>query len=60
MLKLHGVFNKVSGIILGKHECYDDLGTGRQPYDILREQLDGIEIPILAEVDICHTHLCIR
>ncbi len=56
MLKLHGVFNKVSGIILGKHECYDDLGTGRQPYDILLEQLDGIEIPILAEVDICHTH----
>lgn len=38
MLKLHGVFNKVSGIILGKHECYNDLGTGRQPYDILLEQ----------------------
>ena len=56
MLKLHGVFNKVKGIILGKHECYDDLGTGRQPYDILLEQLDGIEIPLLAEVDICHTH----
>ncbi len=56
MLKLHGVFNKVRGIILGKHECYDDLGTGRQPYDILLEQLDGIEIPLLAEVDICHTH----
>ncbi|MED4697917.1 LD-carboxypeptidase [Lysinibacillus capsici] len=56
MLKLHGVFDKVSGIILGKHECYDDLGTGRQPYDILLEQLDGIKIPILAEVDICHTH----
>ena len=56
MLKLHGIFNKVSGIILGKHECYDDLGTGRQPYHILLEQLDGIKIPILAEVDICHTH----
>lgn len=56
MLKLHGVFNKVHGIILGKHECYDDLGTRRQPSDILLEQLDGIEIPILADVDICHTH----
>ncbi|WP_155592128.1 S66 family peptidase [Lysinibacillus cavernae] len=56
MLKLHGVFNKINGIILGKHECYDDLGTGRQPYNILIEQLDGIEIPILADVDICHTH----
>ncbi len=56
MLKLHGVFEKISGIILGKHECYDDLGTGRKPYEVLLEQLDGIDIPILAEVDICHTH----
>ncbi|MBD8519794.1 S66 family peptidase [Lysinibacillus fusiformis] len=55
MLKLHGIFDKISGIILGKHECYDDLGTGRKPSDILLEQLDGIHIPILAEVDICHT-----
>jgi len=56
MLKLHGVFEKISGIILGKHECYDDLGTMRKPYEILLEQLDGTNIPILAEVDICHTH----
>jgi len=55
MLKLHGVFEKISGIILGKHECYDDLGTGRKPYEVLLEQLDSIDIPILAEVDICHT-----
>ncbi|KOP79222.1 peptidase S66 [Lysinibacillus sp. FJAT-14745] len=56
MLKLHGVFEKISGIILGKHERYDDLGTERKPYEILLEQLDGIDIPILAEFDICHTH----
>lgn len=56
MLKLHGVFEKISGIILGKHECYVDLGTGRKPYEVLLEQLDNIEIPILAEFDICHTH----
>lgn len=56
MLKLHGVFEKISGIILGKHERYDDLETGRRPYEILLEQLDGIDIPILAEFDICHTH----
>lgn len=56
MLKLHGVFEKISGIILGKHERYDDLGTGRKPYEVLLEQLDGIDIPILAEFDICHTH----
>lgn len=27
MLKVHGVFEKVAGIILGKHELYDDSGT---------------------------------
>lgn len=56
MLKLHGVFDKVSGIIVGKHEKYDDLGTGKKPLDLLIEQLDGINIPILAEFDSCHTH----
>ncbi|MDI7743575.1 LD-carboxypeptidase [Lysinibacillus fusiformis] len=56
MLKLHGILEKVSGIILGKHERYDDLGTGKKPIDLLLEQLDGNSIPILAEVDICHTH----
>lgn len=56
MLKLHGVFEKVAGIILGKHELYDDLGTGKLPLDLLLEQLDGLAIPILAEFDTCHTH----
>lgn len=56
MLKVHGVFEKVAGIILGKHELYDDLGTGKQPLDLLLEQLDGLPIPILAEFDSCHTH----
>ncbi len=56
MLKLHGVFDKVSAIILGKHEQYDDLGTGKKPIDLLLEQLDGETMPILSEVDICHTH----
>ncbi|MFJ7666561.1 S66 peptidase family protein [Lysinibacillus sp. NPDC097195] len=56
MLKLHGFFDKAAAIILGKHEQYDDLGTGRKPYDVLLEQLDGLAIPILADVDCCHTH----
>ncbi|GGP10937.1 S66 family peptidase [Oceanobacillus neutriphilus] len=56
MLKVQGIFDKISGIILGKHEQYNDLGTGKQPLDLLIEQLDGIEIPILAEFDTCHTH----
>lgn len=56
MLKLHGLFDRIGGIILGKHEQYDDLGTGKMPVDILLEQLDGLELPILAEFDCCHTH----
>lgn len=56
MLKLHGIFDKAAAILLGKHERYDDLGTGRQPIDILLEQLDGRNIPILNGFDTCHTH----
>lgn len=56
MLKLHGLFDKVAAILLGKHELYDDLGTGKQPIDILLEQLDGRDIPILHGFDTCHTH----
>ncbi|GGN63590.1 hypothetical protein GCM10007971_30630 [Oceanobacillus indicireducens] len=41
MLKVHGVFDKVAGIILGKHEQYDDLDTGKQLLDLLKEQLNG-------------------
>ncbi len=56
LLKLAGVFDKVGGIILGKHEKFDDNGTGRKPYEILLEVLDGGNIPFLAEFDCCHTH----
>lgn len=56
LLKLAGVFDKVSGIILGKHELFDDNGTGRKPYEILLEVLGDARIPLLAEFDCCHTH----
>ena len=56
LLKLAGVFDKVSGIILGKHELFDDNGTGRKPYEILLEVLGDKKIPFLAEFDCCHTH----
>lgn len=56
LLKLAGVFDKVSGIILGKHELFDDEGSGKQPYEILLEVLDGAKIPSLADFDCCHTH----
>ncbi|MCL4109812.1 UNVERIFIED_CONTAM: hypothetical protein GTU68_052071 [Idotea baltica] len=56
MLKLQGVLDRVGGIILGKHEKYDDQGTGRKPHEILMEILNGREMPFLAEFDIAHTH----
>lgn len=56
LLKLAGVFEKAGGIILGKHEKFDDNGTGRLPYEILLEVLGGARIPILADFDCCHTH----
>lgn len=56
LLKLAGVFDKIGGIILGKHEKFDDNGTGRKPYEILLEVLNGCKIPFLAEFDCCHTH----
>lgn len=56
MLKLHGIFDKVSAILIGKHELFDDNGTGKTTVDLLMEQLDGKDIPILADIDCAHTH----
>lgn len=56
LLKLNGVFDKVAGIILGKHEQFNDQGTGRAPYQVLLEVLNGQKLPILADFDCCHTH----
>ena len=56
LLKLAGVFERAGGIILGKHEQFDDNGTGRRPYEILLEVMGDVQIPILADFDCCHTH----
>ncbi len=56
MLKISGIFDKISGIILGKHELFNDLKTKRKPYEVLLEVLGGKEIPFLADFDSCHTH----
>ncbi|WP_097019014.1 S66 family peptidase [Orenia metallireducens] len=56
LLKVSGVFDKISGIILGKHELFDDQGTDREPYEILKEVLREKNIPFLAKFDCCHTH----
>ncbi|WP_372994473.1 S66 peptidase family protein [Lutispora sp.] len=56
LLKLNGVFDKVSGIILGKHELFDDMKTSRKPYEILLEVLGERQLPFMADFDCCHTH----
>ena len=56
LLKLSGIFDKVSGIILGKHELFNDNGTGRKPYEMLLEVIGNSTIPFLADFDCCHTH----
>ncbi len=56
LLKVSGVLDKISGIILGKHELFDDLKTGRKPQDILVEVLGERKIPFIAEFDCSHTH----
>lgn len=56
LLKVNGVFDRVAGILLGKHELFDDEGTGRKPHEILLEVLGDKAIPILADFDCAHTH----
>lgn len=56
LLKVNGIFDKAGGILLGKHEKFDDCQTGRKPYQILQEVLGDCPIPVLAEFDCCHTH----
>jgi muramoyltetrapeptide carboxypeptidase LdcA involved in peptidoglycan recycling len=56
LLKTNNVFDKVSGIILGKHELFKDLGTNRKPHEVLLEVIGNKNIPILGDFDCSHTH----
>lgn len=55
-LKINGVFDCIGGLILGKHELFKDMGTGRRPYELLLEVIGEPTFPILAEFDCAHTH----
>ena len=55
-LKLNGIFDRVAAVLLGKHEGFDDKGSGRSPLDVLLEVLDGQVVPIVDGFDSCHTH----
>ena len=55
-LKLCDVFDKVSAILLGKYEFFDNKGTGRKPLDVLLEVLNQQHVPIVSDFDSCHSH----
>lgn len=55
MLKNADIFTKVKGIVLGKHALFDDLGSKKQPIDILQEVLNDTTMPIIYNYDSCHT-----
>ena len=55
-LKINGVFDRIGGLILGKHELFKDMGTGRRPYELLLEVIGEPTFPILADFDCAHTH----
>lgn len=56
LLKLSGIFDRIGGLIYGKHELFKDLGTGRKPYEVLLEVLGDYNFPLLVDVDCSHTH----
>ncbi|KFN17893.1 S66 family peptidase [Aeromonas bestiarum] len=55
-LKLCGVFERIGGLILGKHELFNQQGSGKRPLDILLEVVGEPTFLILAEFDCAHTH----
>lgn len=55
-MALNGVFDRIGGLILGKHELFNDQGTGKKPYEILLEVIGDPPCPTLADYDCCHTH----
>ena len=55
-LLLCGVFDRVAAIILGRHELFDDQGSGKTPLQILEEVLNGRPVPVISDFDCCHTH----
>lgn len=55
-LKINGVFDKIGGLILGKHEGFKDGGSGRKPCEVLLEVIGECHFPILVDFDCCHTH----
>ncbi|QTN00685.1 LD-carboxypeptidase [Sediminibacillus dalangtanensis] len=55
MLKVSGIFDKISGLIVGKHEQFNDLSAPFTLDELLLEVIGDRDIPILTNVDVGHT-----
>lgn len=56
ILKLHGVFNKIAGLIVSKFENINYLHGNKDEYDIIDEIIGDKPFPILKRFDNGHTH----
>ena len=54
-LRLHGVFDRIAGLVLGKPELLDREGAPFGLDELLLEVTEGYRFPILAGVDLGHT-----
>ncbi|EDL65633.1 S66 family peptidase [Bacillus sp. SG-1] len=55
MLKLAGVLDDIAGLIVGKHEHFNDCHAPFTFEDLLMEVMGDRQIPIMTNVDIGHT-----
>nr|WP_205603807.1 S66 peptidase family protein [Bacillus mesophilus] len=55
MLKVAGIFDEIEGLIVGKHEHFNDLDSPFSIDELLLEIIGDTDIPIITNVDIGHT-----
>ncbi len=55
LLECAGTFERIGGLILGKHADYRDKGTGLRPWECALEIIGKYRFPVLAEIDCGHT-----
>lgn len=56
-LLLNKVFEKINGLILGRHELFNSQNSNREPIDVLQEILESsnINLPMVANCNFSHT-----
>lgn len=51
-----GVFDRIAGLIVGRPHDFEDEGAPFSREDLLREVLDGRQLPVVMDFDCSHTH----